>query len=129
MSVASRLLFPFIGGMAVVARIIAMAIGLRVLLPNSDPPSPSEWLTELEQEQLADLVVSFLPGQPIAACLWEGRSPSDIIDVLGLSASARRWETRSREGREVSFVIVEGRAVTGSYDEAEGPGYFCWVPS
>ena len=83
------------GGLAVATGIVAGAVGLRVLLPGGDPPPPSQWLTEIEQEQLADPAVSFLPDGPIAARLREDRSPSDILDVLGLGESTKRRETAS----------------------------------
>jgi hypothetical protein len=57
MNIASHGLFRFMGGVTVAAGIIAEAIGLRdVLAPNDDRPPPGEWLTEIEQEKLADLV-------------------------------------------------------------------------
>jgi len=38
-----------------VGGILAMAIELRMVHPGSNPPLPNELLTEIEQEQLADL--------------------------------------------------------------------------
>jgi len=69
--ISSGRFLPFIGSTAVVAGIVVVVIGLRMVLPGSNPRLTSKRLTEIEQEQLAGLVVTFLPGEPIAACLWE----------------------------------------------------------
>ena len=116
----------FVG--AAVLLVYALWQGIGALTAES-PPLPSEWLTEAEQEELAELVSSFRPGEPIAACLWEQRSRSDIADIRDTRPGSPTWQSQTSGGRQISLALITDAEPSGSYDEAEGPGYFCWVPA
>jgi hypothetical protein len=40
-----------------------------------------------------------------------------------------RWRAETNEGREMSFLTVDGATGRDDRDEVSGPGYFCDVPA
>jgi hypothetical protein len=65
----------------------------------------------------------------VAGCLWEDRNPSDIREVVEEPAGKEtRWRSETTDGREMSFLTVEGAIASEDVDEVSGPGYFCYFP-
>ena len=40
-----------------------------------------------------------------------------------------KTQSEPKTGPGCDICAPQGKAATGSYDEVEGPGVFCWVPS
>lgn len=94
---------------------------------HEDRPLPSRWLTETEQEELADALTQF--DGWAAGCLWENRDFRDIADVVDESeGQTTLWRAENHSGREMSFLTVQDAEGSGDMDEVAGSGYFCYVP-
>ncbi len=114
----------FIGAAAGLCAIGAF-VGFRALT-DEEPPLPGEWLTEADQEELADAFTQF--DGWVAGCLWEKRARTHIDDVVDEPAGAKRWAAETASGRDMSFLNAEDHPVIEDMDEVSGPGYFCYVP-
>jgi hypothetical protein len=121
---ARQLLIGAAGGVAV----IGVFAGGRVLLTN-EPPLPAEWLTLADREDLAAAIASVPAEAWAAGCLWEQRDRTDIVRVVDEpSGVAELWSARTRSGREMSLLTVDGVTRPTRFREISGPGYYCTVP-
>ena len=121
---ARHLLIGAVCGLAVVG---AFAGG-RALL-TSEPPRPAAWLTPADREDLAAAIGSVPAGSWVAGCLWEQRDRTDIVQVVHEpDGVAELWSARTRSGREMSLLTVDGVTRPGELSEISGPGYYCHVP-
>jgi hypothetical protein len=77
-------------------------LGVTVTLEPA-APYPAQWLTESEQEQLADLVTTGVDATT-AGCPWEGRDPRDIRLLVEAPNAAALWIGTVKSGREVSIL-------------------------
>jgi hypothetical protein len=116
-----------VGGSIALVLVLAFAVGQRIL--RDEPPRPREWLTESEQEELAELVSTWEPDRWVAGCLWEQRHGSDITELVDAPGNASRWSKKTTAGRDISLLLVENvLRPSSNYDEIEAPGAFCYVP-
>lgn len=113
-------------GVGIAGVATGLFVGIRQLTAE-DLHHPSQWLTEAEQEELADLMTQ-LPTEYAwrAGCVWE-KSARDFEDVVDVPGGFESFHLREPSGREMSFAAVP-KPSSGSYREVEGRGYFCWVP-
>ncbi len=121
---ARNLLIGAVCGFAV----IGAFAGGRALL-TSEPPNPAEWLTPADLEDLAAAIASVPADSWVAGCLWEQRDRTDIVRVVDEPGGlAEFWSARTRSGREMSLLTVDGFTRPAEFSEVSGPGYYCNVP-
>jgi hypothetical protein len=114
----------------VIGAIVAGGLVMRELL-KSEPPMPSECLTEAQQERLADRLSTVRPGRWVAACVSHERDRGDIDEVVNAPGNGEVRYSIVPGEENIAFLVVEDVAVpfsVESYVEVEAPGAFCYVP-
>ncbi len=86
-------------------------------------------LTPADREDLAAAIASVPADSWVAGCLWEQRDRTDIVRVVHEpDGVAEPWSARTRSGREMSLLTVDGVSRPAEFSEIAGPGYYCNVP-
>ena len=96
----------------------------------------SAWLIEPDQEQLAEAVTSAVARYGWAAgCLWPSESSEDrltAVTQLGFQQDGDWVLINARHLKSGALMLVLRHpgptAVTGSFNEKSGNGFFCYVP-
>ncbi len=111
-----------VGAVAGLVLAAGFAFGSNAL--GSTPPHPDTWLTEEEQEALAEVMSDF--DGWVAGCLLDGLDEAPMSPPRGERAD---YEGELESGRRVRIVTVSEADPSGSYDELVSDGYFCYVPA
>ena len=96
----------------------------------------SAWLSEPDQEQLAEAVTSAVERYDWAAgCLWPSESSEDrltTVTQLGFQRDSEWVLINARQLKSGALMLVLRHpgptAVTGSFNEKSGDGFFCYMP-